>query len=43
MDNFGHQYRAGTHPSTGKHIKVMGISIIHFEESKIRDEWIASN
>lgn len=33
----------GTHPPTGKHIKVMGMSIIHFEQGKIRDEWIASN
>ncbi len=34
---------AGTHPPTGEHIKIMGISIVHFEEGKIRDEWIASN
>ena len=33
----------GTHPPTGKQIKVMGMSIIHFEGGKIRDEWIASN
>jgi len=33
----------GTHPPTGKHIKVMGMSIIHFEAGKIRDEWISSN
>ncbi len=33
----------GTHPPTGKHIKVRGMSIVHFEEGKIRDEWIASN
>ncbi|MCF6171125.1 MAG: ester cyclase [Bacteroidales bacterium] len=33
----------GTHPPTGKHIKVSGMSIVHFEDGKIRDEWIASN
>lgn len=33
----------GSHPPTGKHIKVMGMSIIHFENGKIRDEWISSN
>ena len=33
----------GTHPPTGKHIEVRGMSIIHFEGGKIRDEWIASN
>lgn len=43
MDYFGYQYGAGMHPPAGKHIKVMGISIVHFEEDKIRDEWIASN
>jgi len=32
-----------TNNETGKHINVMGMSIIHFEEGKIRDEWIASN
>ena len=34
---------SGTHPPTGKHIEVTGMSIIHFKEGKIRDEWIASN
>jgi predicted ester cyclase len=34
---------AGTLPPTGKHIKIMGMSIIHFEEGKIKDEWIAGN
>lgn len=33
----------GSHPPTGKHIKVMGMSIIHFEKGKLKDEWIASN
>lgn len=33
----------GSHQPTGKKIKVMGMSIIHFEKGKIRDEWIASN
>ncbi len=28
---------------TGKHINVTGMSIIHFQEGKIKDEWIASN
>ncbi len=34
---------AGMHPPTGKHIEVIGMSIIHFEEGKIRDEWVAGN
>lgn len=34
---------AGVHPPTGKHVEVMGMSIIHFENGKIKDEWIASN
>jgi len=33
----------GSHPPTGKHIDVMGISIFHFIDGKIKDEWIASN
>lgn len=33
----------GWHPPTGKQVKVPGISIIHFEEGKIKDEWIAGN
>lgn len=33
----------GQHPPTGKSIKVSGISIIHFFDAKIKDEWIASN
>ena len=33
----------GTHPPTGKQIEVTGMSIVHFKEGKIRDEWIASN
>ncbi|MEJ2049704.1 MAG: ester cyclase [Calditrichota bacterium] len=33
----------GSHPPTGKAINVSGISIIHFQNGKIKDEWIASN
>ncbi len=33
----------GSHPPTGKRIEVPGISVFHFEEGKIKDEWIASN
>ena len=33
----------GTHPPTGKRVEVVGMSIIHFEDGKIKDEWIASN
>jgi len=33
----------GLHPPTGKSIKVPGMSIIHFADGKIKDEWIASN
>ncbi len=33
----------GWHPPTGKTIKVTGMSIVHFSEGKIIDEWIASN
>ncbi|NOX87146.1 MAG: ester cyclase, partial [Chlorobi bacterium] len=34
---------SGSHPPTGKRIEVPGISIIHFADGKIKDEWIASN
>ena len=33
----------GWHPPTGKHVEVIGISILHFADGKIKDEWIASN
>lgn len=33
----------GWFPPTGKHVEVIGISIIHFENRKIKDEWIAGN
>jgi steroid delta-isomerase-like uncharacterized protein len=33
----------GTLPPTRKAIKVPGMSIIHFQNGKIKDEWIASN
>ena len=33
----------GSHPPTGKSIKVTGMSILHFSDGKIKDEWIASN
>ena len=33
----------GSHPPTGKRIKVPGMSIFHFANGKIKDEWIASN
>jgi predicted ester cyclase len=33
----------GTNPPTGKAIKVPGMSVIHFQNGKIKDEWIASN
>jgi len=33
----------GSHPPTGKRIEVSGISIVHFADGKIKDEWIASN
>jgi len=33
----------GLSPSTGKHVEVMGVSIVHFIDNKIKDEWIASN
>lgn len=34
---------SGSHPPTGKRIEVSGISIFHFVDGKIKDEWIASN
>ena len=34
---------SGIHPPTGKRIEVPGMSIIHFSDGKIKDEWIASN
>ena len=33
----------GTNSPTGKAIRVPGMSIIHFQNGKIKDEWIASN
>ncbi len=33
----------GWHPPTGKSVKITGMSIIHFSDGKIKDEWIASN
>lgn len=33
----------GKSPPTGKKVEVSGISIIHFSEGKIADEWIAAN
>lgn len=28
---------------TGKHIEVIGISVVHFKDGKIKDEWISGN
>ncbi len=33
----------GAFPPTGKRVEVVGMSIIHFDGGKIRDEWIAGN
>jgi predicted ester cyclase len=33
----------GWHPPTKKSIKITGMSIFHFADGKIKDEWIASN
>lgn len=33
----------GMNPPTGKHVEVMGMSIVHFSDNKLKDEWIASN
>lgn len=33
----------GLHPPTGKSVKITGMSILHFADGKIKDEWIASN
>jgi len=33
----------GSHPPTGKRVEVQGMSVIHFTDGKIKDEWIASN
>jgi len=33
----------GWGPPTGKQVEVMGISIIHFKDGKVKDEWIAGN
>jgi steroid delta-isomerase-like uncharacterized protein len=30
-------------PPTGKQVDVMGLSLIHFEEGKMKDEWVAGN
>jgi len=34
---------SGWHPPTGKRVEVTGISIVHFKDGKIKDEWIAGN
>ena len=33
----------GSFPPTGRHVEVMGISIIHIKNGKVKDEWIAGN
>ncbi len=33
----------GQHPPTGKAIKGQGISFVHFNNGKVKDEWIANN
>ena len=33
----------GDMPPTGKRVEVMGISVFHIQDNKIKDEWIASN
>ena len=35
--------RSGSNPEASKNIKVSGMSIFHFSEGKIKDEWIANN
>jgi predicted ester cyclase len=32
---------AGPRPPTGRSVEVTGMSVIHFRDGKIRDEWIA--
>ncbi len=34
---------AGPRPPTGKRVEVTGMSVIHFRDDRIRDEWIAGN
>lgn len=33
----------GWHPPTGKRVEVPGMSIFHFQDGKVKDEWIAGN
>ena len=33
----------GSHPPTGKSIRITGMSIFHFLDGKIKDDWIDSN
>ncbi len=35
--------KSSKNPATSKKIKVSGMSILHFSEEKIKDEWIANN
>ena len=35
--------RSSNNPATSKKIKVSGMSILHFSDGKIKDEWIANN
>ncbi len=33
----------GWYPPTGKRVEVPGMSIFHFQDGKVKDEWIAGN
>jgi predicted ester cyclase len=33
----------GTRPPTGKHLNVKGISVFHFRDGKLKDEWVSEN
>ena len=35
--------RSGSNPKASKDIKVSGMSILHFSDGKIKNEWIANN
>lgn len=36
-------YSSSNKPPTGKRVEVIGISVVHFKDGKIKDEWISGN
>lgn len=43
MDYLRNKYRSEQKTLTGKMIRGQGISVIHFKEGRIKDEWLSNN